>query len=65
MTQVFKVGDLVRISANTHDERMPDSRIGNVVEICSASGIYSRDFCKIHFTNGIVLRFHKMFLEKL
>ena len=60
MTQVFKVGDLVRISANTHDERMPDSRIGNVVEICKAS-----KFCKIYFTNGNILRFHRMFLEKL
>ena len=65
MSPTFEVGDLVRISANTHDDRMPESRIGNVVEICSASGIYSRDFCKIYFTNGIMLRFHKMFLEKL
>ena len=60
MIQVLKVGDLVRISANTHDERMPNSRMGNIVEVCSVS-----EFCKIYFTNGIVLRFHKMFLEKL
>jgi len=65
MSQMFEVGDLVRISANTHDDRMPESRIGNVVEICSVSGTYSHDFCKIYFTNGITLRFHRMFLEKL
>ena len=60
MSPTFEVGDLVRISANTHDARMPDNRIGNVVEICKAS-----EFCKIYFTNGNILRFHRMFLEKL
>ena len=58
--QVFKVGDLIRITANTHDERMPNSRVGNIVEICNAS-----EFCQIYFTNGETLRIHKMFLEKL
>ena len=63
----FKVGDLVRVREGTHDERMPDSRTGLIIETAQEKmwdsqyppdGIY-----KLWMTIGVTLKFHEMFLE--
>ena len=59
-------GDLVRVKEGTPQARLPDSRIGLVVEVVThpsegapRSGIYMVKF------GTSILRFHQMFLERI
>lgn len=67
----FKVGDLVRIKDGTHDEKLPDSRMGLIIEEVREQKGPRRDphrkftsIYKLWMTNGQTLNFHEMFLEK-
>lgn len=65
----FKVGDLVRIKDSTSDKKIPENRHGLIVE-CHAPRDYAKhmgytDIWNILMTNGNILRFHEMFLEKV
>ena len=67
----FKVGDLVRIKDGTHDEKLPDSRMGLIIEEVKDQMGPRRDphikftsIYKLWITNGQTLNFHEMFLEK-
>ncbi len=70
-TEKLRKGDLVRIIDNVHDERLPSERIGILLEPYYATIHYTdrepvkTDQWLIHFTNGSVLHFHKMFIEKV
>jgi len=65
----FKKGDFVRVKDTTHDSRMPASRLGHILEEYKTIVHYtdkkpvSTDSWMIFMTNGIILRFHEMFLE--
>ena len=66
----FKIGDLVMVKDGTHDERMPNNRIGLIIEEVDKNtelGIARAKFTRIYklcMSNGITLNFHEMFLEK-
>ena len=68
---MFEKGDFVRVRNNTHDERMPKSRLGHVIEEYKTIVHYTdkkpepTGIWKVFMTNGEVLRFHEMFLEKV
>ena len=53
----LELGDLVKITEGTHQESMPECRTGLVVERV-ANSVY-----RICFTNGQILKFHRMFIE--
>jgi|TARA_R110000744_G_scaffold15740_4_gene43647 hypothetical protein len=65
----FKVGDFVRVKENTHDKQMPESRHGLIVERHTPRDYVKHtgytDIWAILMTNGNILRFHEMFLEKV
>jgi len=59
----FKPGDLVRIRNGTHQEGMPEHRIGLVVCECETSKAYT-SFYEVAFVGtDFTLKFHEMFLE--
>ena len=60
----FKQGDLVKIKDGTEDARMPDHRMGLIVEQVVAKGKLC-DVFNIWFLNGETLKFHGMYLEKV
>jgi len=66
---IFKKGDFVRVKDTTHDRRMPPSRMGHIIEEYKTIVHHTdkkpvpTDNWKVFMTNGIVLRFHEMFLE--
>jgi len=66
----FKKGDFVRVSENTHDENMPKSRLGHILEEYKAVVHYTNTekthtgVWKVFMTNGKTLKFHEMFLEQ-
>ena len=60
---------MVRIKDSTSDSKMPDDRTGLIVE-CYAPGHGVKrqgftDIWRVLMTNGNILRFHEMFLEKI
>jgi hypothetical protein len=69
MKTIFKIGDFVRVKDTTHDERMPASRLGHILEEYKTIVHYEdkkpvpTENWKVFMTNGNVLRFHEMFLE--
>ena len=71
MKMMFEIGDFVRVSQTTHDSRMPASRMGHIVEEYKTIIHYTdkkpepTGIWKVFMTNGEVLRFHEMFLEKV
>ena len=71
MKKIFKKGDFVRVTENTHDDRMPASRMGHIVDEYKTIVHYTNKkpeptgIWKIFMTNGEVMRFHEMFLEKV
>ena len=71
MKMMFEKGDFVRVKENTYDERMPASRLGHVLEEYKTIVHYTdkkpepTGVWKVFMTNGEVLRFHEMFLEKV
>ena len=71
MKMMFERGDFVRVSKKTHDSRMPASRMGHIVEEYKTIVHYTdkkpepTGIWRVFMTNGEVLRFHEMFLEKV
>ena len=69
MKKIFKKGDFVRIDERTHDDRMPHSRMGHLIEPVSATVHYSdrepvtTQIWSVYMTNGERLRFHEMYME--
>ena len=67
----FKVGDFVRVKENTHDKQMPESRCGLIVsDSHPPSRLQERSeahtsIWHLLMTNGVRLKFHEMFLEKV
>ncbi len=68
--KIFNSGDFVRIKDGTHDERMPISRMGHLLERNHTIQYYEKGEdkklskqWKVLMTNGVVLRFHEMFME--
>ena len=59
----FKPGDLVRIKEGTHQEGMPDHRIGMIIEGVEASGNHTNGYIVIFLGTDFRLKFHAMFLE--
>jgi len=70
-TPLFKVGDFVRVKDGTHNEDMPPSRMGHIVDPIIGSRLYNdkgvtvmpTDQYNVYLTNGNTLKFHEMFLE--
>ena len=71
MKRKFKVGDMVRVKENTHDEQMPENRCGLIVnDGQSPSRLHERSeaytsIWRVLMTNGVTLKFHEMFLEQV
>ena len=69
MRTMFKKGDFVRITESTHDQALPASRLGHILEEYKTIVHYtdqekvSTGVWKVFMTNGVILRFHEMFLE--
>ena len=67
--KIFKVGDFVRVVGAVHDDSMPASRMGHLLEAVQSTVHYNNkaleqtDVWVILMTNGQRLRFHKMYLE--
>ena len=62
----FKPGNLVRIKELTHDDSLPDHRLGLVMETVPEEIDESRTytaFYNVAFAGGKILKFHEMFLE--
>ena len=71
MRKTFEKGDFVRVIDGTHDDRMPATRMGHIVEEYKTIVHYTNKkpeptgIWKVFMTNGMVLRFHEMYLEKV
>ena len=65
----FKVGDLVRVKDSTNDQDIPESRCGLIMERYAPrpneKHMRYTDIWNVLLTNGSILRFHEMFLEKV
>jgi len=61
----FKVGDLVRIKEGTHQDDMPDSRVGLIIGVAHARSDAERHSIYEVQMGDLILKFHQMFLEKL
>ena len=62
----FKSGDLVRIKDGTHQEGMPDHRVGMIVEVGETSKSYTKTYTVVFLGSDFTyLKFHEMFLEHL
>ena len=59
----FKPGDLVRIKDGTHQDGMPDHRVGMIVEVGETSKSYTKAYTVIFLGTDVQLKFHAMFLE--
>ena len=66
---IFKKGDFVRVKDTTHDSRMPATRLGHILDEYITIVHYTdkkpvpTESWMVFMTNGVVLRFHEMFLE--
>jgi len=67
--KIFKKGDFVRVKDTTHDQRMPSSRMGHIIEEYKTIVHYAdkkpvpTGSWMVFMTNGNILRFHEMLLE--
>jgi hypothetical protein len=62
----FKPGNLVRVKDMTHDDTIPNHRLGLVMETVPEEIDESRTytaFYNVAFAGGKILKFHEMFLE--
>jgi ribosomal protein L21E len=59
----FKPGDLVRIKDGTHQDGMPDHRVGMIMEVGETSKSYTKAYTVVFLGTDIQLKFHEMFLE--
>ena len=62
--QKFKPGELVRVKDGTHQDGMPDHRVGMVVEVGETSKSYTKAYTIIFLGTDLHLKFHEMFLER-
>tara|TARA_R100000664_G_C2731971_1_gene122296 strand:+ start:783 stop:986 length:204 start_codon:yes stop_codon:yes gene_type:complete len=60
----FKPGDLVRVKDGTHQDGMPDHRVGMVVEVGETSKSYTKAYTIVFLGTELHLKFHEMFLER-
>ena len=69
MMMTFETGDFVRVKDTVHDESMPPSRMGHLVNRVTALPHYTARLDEttrvwmILMTNGNMLKFHEMYLE--
>jgi hypothetical protein len=63
LMQKFKPGDLVRIKDGTHQDEIPDHRVGMIVEAGETSKSYTKAFTVVFLGTDVRLKFHAMFLE--
>ena len=63
----FEIGDLVRIKEGTHQDGMPESRVGLIIGVKYPFLISERTHSQVYEVQmgRSVLRFHQMFVEKL
>ena len=62
----FKPGDLVRIKDGTHQDEIPDHRVGMIVELGETSKSYTKTYTVVFLGSDFTyLKFHEMFLEHL
>jgi hypothetical protein len=61
----FEIGDLVRIKVGTHQDDMPESRVGLIIGVTQARSDAERHNVYEVQMGRSVLNFHQMFLEKL
>ena len=59
----FKPGDLVKIKNGTHQDGIPDHRVGMIVEDGHASESMADSYTIVFLGSDIMLKFHEMFLE--
>ena len=59
----FKPGDLVKVKDGTHQDGMPDHRVGMVVEVGETSKSYTKAYTIVFLGTDLHLKFHEMFLE--
>ena len=59
----FKPGDLEKKKNGTHQDGIPDHRVGMIVEDGHASESYSGPYTIVFLGSDIMLKFHEMFLE--
>ena len=59
----FKPGDLVKIKDGTHQDGIPDHRVGMVVEVGETSKSYTKAYTIVFLGTDLHLKFHEMFLE--
>jgi len=61
----FEIGDLVRIKEGTHQDDMPDSRVGLIIGVAHARSDAERHTIYEVQMGELILKFHQMFLEHL
>ena len=61
----FEIGDLVRIKEGTHQDDMPDSRVGLIIGVSKARSDAERHNVYEVRMGESILKFHQMFLEHL
>ena len=59
----FKPGDLVKIKDGTHQDGIPDHRVGMIVEVGETSKSYTKAYTIVFLGTDLHLKFHEMFLE--
>jgi ribosomal protein L21E len=59
----YKPGDLVKVKDGTHQDGMPDHRVGMVVEVGETSKSYTKAYTIVFLGTDLHLKFHEMFLE--
>ena len=59
----FKPGDLVKIKDGTHQDGMPDHRLGMIIEFAEALGNRTDSYTVVFLGTSFRLKFHEMFLE--
>jgi len=59
----FKPGDLVKIKDGTHQDGMPDHRVGMIIQEGETSKSYTKAYTVVFLGTDIQLKFHEMFLE--
>ena len=61
----FKAGDLIKVKDGTHQDGMPDHRVGMVIEVGETSKSYTSTYTVVFLGTDLHLKFHAMFLEHL
>jgi hypothetical protein len=63
-SELLQVGDLVRVRETTHDDALPPSRTGLIVEVVAPDPMVGTGIYMVRF-GSYNLKFHAMFLEKV